>query len=95
MRQVVKRSIEVFKTLEADTGLSTGWERTGTLHLATNTDRWEELKRQASVSKHDDIAIDVLDVDRTLELYPPLSPDGLVGSLLQFCRLLGSESMFR
>src|SRR6185295_16721352 len=33
MRQVVKRSIEAFKTLEADTGLSTGWEPTGTLHL--------------------------------------------------------------
>ncbi len=81
MRQVVKRSIEVFETLEADTGLSTGWERTGTLHLATNADRWEELNRQASVSRCDDIAIDILDVDRTLELYPPLSPDGLVGSL--------------
>jgi glycine cleavage system T protein len=81
MRQVVKRSIEVFKTLEADTGLSTGWEQTGTLHLATNADRWEELKRQASVSKSDDIAIDVLNVQRTLELFPLLSSDGLVGSL--------------
>ena len=81
MRQVVKRSIEVFETLETDTGLSTGWEPTGTLHLATNADRWEELKRQASVSKHDDIAIDILDLDRTLEMYPLLSGDGLVGSL--------------
>ena len=81
MRQVVKRSIDVFKTLEADTGLSTGWEQTGTLHLATNADRWEELKRQASVSRPDHIAIDVLDVERTLELYPLLSGDGLVGSL--------------
>ena len=81
MRRVVKRSIEVFKTLETDTGLSTGWEQTGTLHLAANPDRWEELRRQASVSKHDDIAIEVLDVDRTLELFPLLSPDGLVGSL--------------
>ncbi|MGZ4761307.1 MAG: FAD-dependent oxidoreductase, partial [Ilumatobacteraceae bacterium] len=81
MRQVVKRSIEVFATLEADTGLSTGWEPTGTLHLATNADRWEELMRQASVSKPDDIAIDILDVEQTLERYPLLSPDGLVGSL--------------
>jgi 4-methylaminobutanoate oxidase (formaldehyde-forming) len=81
MRQVVKRSIEVFTTLEADTGLSTGWERTGTLHLATNADRWEELLRQASVTKPDGIEIDVLDVDATLAKYPLLSPDGLVGSL--------------
>ncbi len=81
MRQVVKRSIEVFATLEADTGLSTGWEPTGTLHLATNADRWEELRRQASVSKPDDIAIEILDVEQTLEMYPLLSPDGLIGSL--------------
>ena len=81
MRQVVKRSIEVFKTLEADTGLSTGWEPTGTLHLATNPDRWEELMRQASVSKHDEIAIDILDVAGTLEKFPLLSADGLMGSL--------------
>ena len=81
MRQVVKRSIEVFQTLEADTGLSTGWEPTGTLHLATNADRWEEVRRQASVSKHDEIAIDILDVEHTLEMYPLLSAEGLVGSL--------------
>ncbi len=81
MRHVVKRSIEVFATLEADTGLSTGWEPTGTLHLATNANRWEELMRQASVSKPDGIAIDILDVEQTLEMYPLLSPDGLVGSL--------------
>ncbi|HEY5424097.1 MAG TPA: FAD-dependent oxidoreductase [Ilumatobacteraceae bacterium] len=81
MRQVVKRAIEVFKSLEADTGLSTGWEPTGTLHLATNADRWEELKRQASTSKYDEIDIEVLDVDATLERWPLLSDDGLVGSL--------------
>ncbi len=81
MRQVVKRSIEIFKTLEADTGLSTGWEATGTLHLATNARRWEELQRQASTTVHDDIAIDVLGVDATLERFPLLSPQGLVGSL--------------
>jgi 4-methylaminobutanoate oxidase (formaldehyde-forming) len=74
-------AIEVFKSLEADTGLSTGWEPTGTLHLATNADRWEELKRQASTSKHDEIDVEVLDVAATLERWPLLSDDGLVGSL--------------
>jgi 4-methylaminobutanoate oxidase (formaldehyde-forming) len=81
MRQVVKRSIDVFKSLEADTGLSTGWEPTGTLHLATNADRWEELKRQASVTRHDDIPIEILDADGTLERWPLLSAEGLVGAL--------------
>ncbi|HZX55806.1 MAG TPA: FAD-binding oxidoreductase, partial [Ilumatobacteraceae bacterium] len=81
MRRVVKRSIEVFETLEADTGLSTGWEQTGTLHLATNAPRWEELLRQASVTKPDDIEVAVLNVEATIAKYPLLSADGLVGSL--------------
>jgi glycine cleavage system T protein len=81
MRQVVKRSIEVFKTLEADTGLSTGWEPTGTLHLAANADRWHELLRQASVTRPDEIEVEILDVGATVAKYPLLSPDGLVGSL--------------
>ena len=43
--------------------MSTGWEPTGTLHLAANADRWEELLRQASVSKPDEIAVEMLDVE--------------------------------
>lgn len=81
MRQVVKRSIETFTTLEADTGLSTGWEPTGTIHLATDAERWEELKRQASVSQRDQIVVEVADPDRTRELFPLLSTERLVGSL--------------
>ncbi len=81
MREVVKRSIETFTTLEADTGLSTGWEPTGTIHLATHPERWEELLRQASVSQRNEIVVEVADVDRTLELFPLLDADGLVGSL--------------
>lgn len=81
MRRVVKRSIEVFKALEADTGLSTGWEQTGTLHLATNASRWEELLRQASVTRPDGIEVQLLDVAATIGRFPLLSGDGLVGSL--------------
>ncbi|MEY9838273.1 FAD-dependent oxidoreductase [Streptacidiphilus sp. EB103A] len=80
-REIVQRSLEVFRTLEADTGLSTGYERTGTLHLATRADRWEELRRQASVSRGHGIRTQLLGPDSTAELFPLLNPDGVVGSL--------------
>jgi len=80
-REIVRRSLETFQNLEADTGLSTGYERTGTLHLAMGEDRWEELRRQASVSRSSGIRVDLLDPDATTELFPLLNPDGVVGSL--------------
>ena len=37
-RAIVQQSLEVFQSLEAETGLGTGFRRTGTLHLAMNDD---------------------------------------------------------
>ncbi|HLH47526.1 MAG TPA: FAD-dependent oxidoreductase [Acidimicrobiales bacterium] len=80
MRAVVRRSIGVFEELEAETGLSTGYRRTGTLHLATNPARWEELRRQASACRASGIDVDLVGPDRVAELFPPLDPAGVVGA---------------
>src|ERR1700733_13066356 len=42
--QVLKRSVELYKQLKDETGLDTGWKMTGCLRLATNEDRWTEVK---------------------------------------------------
>ncbi|PKH38490.1 4-methylaminobutanoate oxidase (formaldehyde-forming) [Nocardioides alpinus] len=80
-REVVQRSLEVFRTLEEDTGFSTGFVKTGTINLATSADRLEEMKHLASVVRGNGIDVQLLDTDRTLELHPLLNPDGLHGSL--------------
>ncbi len=81
MRAIVRRSIEVFETLEKETGLATGYRQTGTLHLAFNDDRWEELRRQASACRGSGIEVETVDAARTVELFPLLEPAGLVGAL--------------
>jgi glycine cleavage system aminomethyltransferase T/glycine/D-amino acid oxidase-like deaminating enzyme len=81
MRAIVRRSIEIFEHLEQETGLSTGYRRTGTLHLAFGEDRWEELRRQASACRGSGIEVDLVDAARTLELFPLLDVTGLVGAL--------------
>lgn len=80
-RAVVQRSLEVFKSLEQDTGFSTGFVETGTLNIATSPGRWDELQHQASVVRGNGIEAKLLSVDKTLELHPLLNPDGLHGSL--------------
>ena len=49
-REIVRRSLRVFHSLEEETGFATGFERTGTLHLADGAERLEELLRQASAA---------------------------------------------
>jgi glycine cleavage system T protein len=80
-RELVKQSLEVFQSLEAETGLGTGYRNTGTLHLALNDDRYEELLRQASTHRSSGVEIEVIEPDRAVELFPLLDPTGLVGAL--------------
>lgn len=80
-RELVKRSVEVFTSLEAKTGLSTGYRTTGTIHLALTDDRWEELRRQYSAGRGHDIDIELIDARRSVELFPLLNPDGIRGGI--------------
>ena len=80
-REVVRRSLEVFRTLEQVTGLSTGYSETGTLHLALSEARRQELLRQASTSRGSGIRVELLGPEETLEHFPLLSPEGLLCSL--------------
>jgi glycine cleavage system aminomethyltransferase T/glycine/D-amino acid oxidase-like deaminating enzyme len=80
-RQVVQRSLDIFRTLEADTGFATGFVRTGTINLATSANRWVELKHQASSVRSSGIEAQLLAVDQILGLHPLLNPDGVVGGL--------------
>ncbi|MGH9298932.1 MAG: NAD(P)/FAD-dependent oxidoreductase, partial [Acidimicrobiales bacterium] len=81
MRAVVRRSLEIFQRLESETGLSTGFRRTGTLHLALSDDRWQELRRQASAARGSGIAVDLVTGEQSVELFPLLDPAGIVGAL--------------
>ena len=81
MRAIVRRSIDVFEHLEEATGLSTGYRRTGTLHLAFGPERWEELRRQASACRGSGIEVELVGAERVAELFPLLDPAGLVGAL--------------
>lgn len=80
-RAIVQRSLQVFEDLESVTGLSTGYRRTGTLHLAFSAQRWEELRHQASVCRGNEIEVDLVGADRVVDLFPLLDPTGLIGAL--------------
>jgi glycine/D-amino acid oxidase-like deaminating enzyme len=80
-REIVRRSLKVFKSLPEETGLATGFSETGTLHLADSAERLEELRRQASAAKANGITAEVISPERAGELFPLLYPADLAGAV--------------
>ncbi|SVD21653.1 uncharacterized protein METZ01_LOCUS374507, partial [marine metagenome] len=60
LTQMVKYSGNLYETLEAETGMSTGYRRTGSVSLATNHERLAEFKRNASLAKVHGVDVQIL-----------------------------------
>jgi len=78
--QVLKRSVELYKTLEAETGLATGWKMTGCLRLATNADRWTEFKRLATTARSFGMEMELISPAEVKRMWPLLDVGDLVGA---------------
>jgi sarcosine dehydrogenase len=78
--QVLKYSVALYKDLEKETGLATGWKMTGCLRLATNQDRWTEFKRLATTAQSFGMEMHLLSADETKKAWPLMDVSDLVGS---------------
>src|SRR5947207_13855212 len=47
LTRMMMSSVELYRTLEAEVGLETGWREVGSLRLASSAERMGELRRQA------------------------------------------------
>jgi sarcosine dehydrogenase len=78
--QVLKYSVDLYKNLEGETGLQTGWKMTGCLRLATNEDRWTEYKRLATTAQSFGMEMHLLSAAETKKMWPLLEISDLVGA---------------
>ena len=78
--QLLGYSVELYKTLEQETGLATGWKMNGGLRLACNQERWTEVKRQATTAHSFGLEMHLLTPREALELWPVMDIDDLVGA---------------
>ena len=81
MTRLAKYTGELYRGLEAETGQATGYRQCGSISMATNHERFEELKRSASMAKVFDLPVDVITPERIKELYPIANVDDLVGGI--------------
>ncbi|RYG97472.1 MAG: FAD-binding oxidoreductase, partial [Alphaproteobacteria bacterium] len=78
--RVLKYSVDLYKGLEAQTGLATGWKMTGCLRLATNPDRWTEYQRLATTAKSFGMDMHLLTPKAVKAMWPLMMTDDLVGA---------------
>ena len=60
LTQMVKYSGNLYETLESETGMATGYRRTGSVSIATNEERLKEFKRNASLAKVHGVDVQIL-----------------------------------
>ncbi len=78
--QLLGYSVELYKTLEQETGLATGWKMNGGLRLACNEQRWIEVKRQATTAHSFGLEMHLLSPREAQDLWPVMDISDLVGA---------------
>ena len=78
--QLLGHSVALYRRLEEETGLQTGWKMNGGLRLACNADRWTEVKRQATTAHSFGLEMHLLTPKEAQDLWPLMTIDDLVGA---------------
>ena len=60
LTRLLRYSVELYESLEAETGLATGWKANGSLRLACTKDRRREYQRQLTMSRSFDLETELL-----------------------------------
>ena len=72
--RIVQKSIEIYESLEAETGQAVGWHKCGSLRLASSSDRVDEFLRYMDRSESLGFESELVTPDRAWELWPLLNP---------------------
>jgi sarcosine dehydrogenase len=78
--QLLKNSVDLYDTLEAETGLATGWRMNGGLRLACNEERMTEIRRQATTAHSFGLEMHLLTPREAQDLWPMMDVSDLVGA---------------
>ena len=75
LTKMMMESVDLYRSLEAEVGLETGWHEVGSLRLASSPERMEEISRQAGWAKTFGLPLE-LDLGRRGAGAVPADDDG-------------------
>jgi heterotetrameric sarcosine oxidase gamma subunit len=83
MTELAGYGVDLYGRLGNETGVDVHLRSTGSLTLAENEDRLQELRYTAATARHHGVEAQLLGPDEVPDVWPLASSDGLVGALLQ------------
>jgi len=81
MTQMSKYGIELYATLEAETGLATGWKQCGSVNVARTPERMKVLKKQLALARSFGVDCHEISPGEAGGKYPIMRTDDLQGAL--------------
>ncbi|MEQ8368130.1 MAG: FAD-dependent oxidoreductase [Roseicyclus sp.] len=81
MTRLAKYSQELYGELEAETGISTGFRRCGSITMALTEARREEVLRQASMARAFGVDVEEIDAAQVGRLYPHVNTDDMTAAV--------------
>ena len=79
--QIHKYSVDLYQSLEDETGQAVGFHKTGNLRLATNRERMDEYHKYCGTANTIGVPFEMITPNQIAALWPLCNPDGLVGAL--------------
>ena len=80
LTKMMMRSVDLYRRLDVEVGLRTGWHEVGSLRLASSPERMEELRRQAGWAKTFGLPLGLISAADAQELFPPMTAEGVLGA---------------
>ncbi len=77
---LLKYSVELYRSLPAETGQPVDFHPTGSLRLAQSGDRIDEFRHAEGVAELVGVPFELVSAERAAELFPLLDPRGLIGA---------------
>ena len=81
MTAMSKYGIELYATLEAETGLATGWKQCGSVNVASTPERMQLLRKQAAMAHSFGVECHLISPQEAGERYPVMRTDDLQGAI--------------
>jgi glycine cleavage system T protein len=81
LTRLAQYTAELYTGLEDETGQATGFKQNGSMVIAGNAERFEELKRGASMARCFGLEVEVIDAQEARARYPLLNIDDVVGAV--------------
>ena len=80
LTRMMMESVDLYRSLESEVGLETGWREVGSLRLASSPERMEEISRQAGWAKTFGLPLELVSAEEARELFPPMTTEGVLGA---------------